>query len=74
MSARKGDTHYVARIVVESVSVDHGTGRGDDRRYKGTVANIVVSGVDLESLKAKASAHLALVEDGGDITEGTHRG
>lgn len=60
--------HFVARIVVEKV--DYG-GRlpSGSTRNKAMIANIAVSGPDLESLKSKAAAHLDLVEDGGDINE-----
>ena len=39
------------------------------------IARLVIPGSDLESLKHKASQHLALVDDEGDIEEGkAHRG
>lgn len=65
---------YVARLVVEAVTEHEGTGRGDERKHKHAIANIVVGASDLEALKDKASAHLALVEDGGSIEDRTTRG
>ena len=63
--------YFVTRLVVERVDTDD---RTDGRKNKTTIANIVVSASDLEALKAKASQHLALVEDGGDIENRTTRG
>lgn len=64
-------SRYVARVVFESITEPE---KRDERRNKATIANIVVGAPDLESLKAKVSQHIALVEDGGDIEQRITRG
>ena len=58
---------YVARTVVERIEEHEGTGRGDDKRFKSTIANVTVGADGLDSLVQKAKAHLSLIEDGGEI-------
>lgn len=65
------ETHFVVTVDVRKIVT---TKQLHEKRDKSTVANIIVSAPTLESLKDKASAHLALVEDGGDISERITRG
>lgn len=70
-------THYIARIVVEKVEALASAPQPNVRRVeqldpvmqrrKSTIANIVVGSEELDTLKEKTSAHLQLIEDGGDI-------
>ena len=68
-------THYVARVVVEKIERPEPTAaRGYERnqvdppkRTKTTVASVTVSAQQLGTLKDSIGAHIALVQDGGEI-------
>lgn len=82
MAEKDVTEHYIAEIKITKVrkgfrSGNHaGLGSSDVAfRETTTIARLVIPGSDLESLKHKASQHLALVDDEGDIEEGkAHRG
>lgn len=69
-------THYVARVVVEKIERPEpaAAARGYERntaeppkRTKTTVASVTISAQQLGTLKESIGAHMALVEDGGEI-------
>lgn len=69
--------HFVAEIRITKVrkGVRRSVGTHAPFRENSTIARLVIPGTDLESLKHKATQHLALVDDEGDIEEGkAHRG
>ena len=65
------DQHFVAKITVLQVSRTQGT---HPKRDKATITNLAISSTDLDKLKEKISAHIALIEAGGDIDERVTRG
>lgn len=68
------ETHYVFNIEVTKV-VKHpattgdryGNGAQPEHRETSTIARVVVPADTVENGVGKASAHLLLIEDGGDI-------
>ena len=72
--ATKASTHYVARLVVEAVTIEEvEQGRYDSgpkpgpKRTKHTVASITLASGDVTTLTERVKAHMDLIEDGGDV-------
>lgn len=63
--------HYVVTINVKSVKPASETREYSKvievPRHVSSVANISISGKTIEEVQKKATAHLALIEDGGEI-------
>lgn len=66
-------THYVATLRITRVEKtpevvgDYKRPDKSGTRKVITIANMAISGVDLEDLRRMTTAHLAIVQDGGEI-------
>lgn len=68
--ANTTEEHFVVSIQVKKINRTVATDRFETvagPRSKSSIASITVSAPDLETLRQKIQAHVALIDDGGEI-------